>query len=531
MPTPSDHIKPQTTVRDDSQPLVSMQDYKDYRSGASAAPAADSAVSGMLNGFGLHDESASRSNGTTDGAPANSDATTAPGKAVPHDARTVTQPVKAIDPSRFSQVAEQVLQKIDPSGAVSKDELARAMQNPQFTGEQAQVLVAMYKNFDALQGLAGDKKHEITAKDLEQYQKDQKRLDREQFGFQTAEWALANLANGKKQLTGQDIQDALQNPKTSSDEKHALIQLNNNWKDFSTNGVITAESLKNCWYSQHSQLANDVVNCCANVAHRAQSSGVSETLYGADAASKTDPKDRNKAALDSIKQGDIKQGETGDCYFEASLCALAKSNPQAIKDMITEVKPGVYSVKFPGADKPIDVTAPTEAELGLYNGGSKNGYWASVLEKAFGEYREQQAEAKAHKPITNETPQDYLGDHPQWARDVFHLLTGKNASVVEVNKTTANDVEKKLEQAFKSHSAVSATIDGPAPKNGKYDETPDHFAKDHEYTITGYTPGKDGGTVTIRNPWDRHDGSPTHATVTISLSQFMKDFNQITIAA
>lgn len=68
----------------------------------------------------------------------------------------------------------------------------------------------------------------------------------------------------------------------------------------------------------------------------------------------------------------------------------------------------------------------TEAELGLYNGGSQYGTWAAVMEKAFGQYRLNHASDVDLKAIaaSAHTPQDGAGGEG-YATDALSLLTGK----------------------------------------------------------------------------------------------------------
>jgi len=68
-----------------------------------------------------------------------------------------------------------------------------------------------------------------------------------------------------------------------------------------------------------------------------------------------------------------------------ALAAQAKQDPAAIRDAIKTNTDGTFTVTFKG-DKTHTVTiaAPTEAELALYNGGSSDGMWPAIMEKAFG---------------------------------------------------------------------------------------------------------------------------------------------------
>ncbi|MCG3084569.1 hypothetical protein, partial [Anoxybacillus sp. LAT27] len=93
-----------------------------------------------------------------------------------------------------------------------------------------------------------------------------------------------------------------------------------------------------------------------------------------------------------------------------------------IANMIKDNADGSFTVTFPGApDEPVTVTAPTEAELGLFNAGGSYGTWASVLEKAYGKFRDNQ------NWFSNSVPQEAANSAGR-AEPVIKLLTGKDAT-------------------------------------------------------------------------------------------------------
>ncbi|NTY02530.1 C2 family cysteine protease [Deinococcus sp. JMULE3] len=53
-----------------------------------------------------------------------------------------------------------------------------------------------------------------------------------------------------------------------------------------------------------------------------------------------------------ITPGDIMQGSLGDCYLLAGMAAVAKTNPEMIKQMITQNKDGSITVRF-SSQKPV----------------------------------------------------------------------------------------------------------------------------------------------------------------------------------
>ncbi len=440
--------------------------------------------------------------------------------------------VPQLKDSEFVDVAKQLLKKLDSNknGELTKDEIVKALQDPSIKGKEAQALAAMYQNFDRLHNLS---KHEgwfssksITAADLDKYNEVKTAQDarvNEAFAMKT--WAHKNLekfdSNKSGSLTKDELDRAINDPKTSSYDKSMLEAVK---KNYSNMGHFYESGVNLKAFDNHAagifkdtdeaKLVSGVWASTYNVSE-GQKANVSHDLYG----DKNDP-------LKSINPDAIKQGSIGNCYFLASLAAVAKSNPESIKNMIKDNGDGTYTVTFPGAkDEPITVKAPTQAEQGLYNHGSPNGTWASVMEKAYGEY--------CQKHFYRRSPFNLGGgDTPAEGADgggrtgsVTELLTGNSSDTDMLIVTSQATTAAKLEKAFSGNppKAVTAGIN----KGILSDYTDDKFFTGHAYSIVGFEPdGKGGGTVTVRNPWGGANNS-TSGTIKISLEKFMKNFSDI----
>lgn len=442
--------------------------------------------------------------------------------------------VPQLSNAEFASVAKQVLAKIDANhtGAVTKEQLAKAIEDPQFKGKEAQALAAMYQNFDSMHNLSN---HEgwfggksITAGDLDKFNEIQaKEQQRVNDAFAMKAWSNTSLSkydHGSGSLTKDDIAAALKDPKTPPDDRKMLETIQKHYSEmghFWESGVnkqAFEDYAKNIFKDTSDAKLNSGVYASTWSVEQGQTSDISHDLYG----------DKNNP-LNSIKPDAIKQGSIGDCYFESSLAAVAKSNPEAIKNMIKDNGNGTYTVTFPGAkDEPITIKAPTEAEQGLYNHGSPNGLWASVVEKAYGEY------CQKHFYRRNLITNPFGGSTPTEGSDgggrtsgVMQLLTGHDTSTNFLLVTSQSTVASNLEKAFSSHppKAVTAGINGSLIGA---DQTADKFYTGHAYTITGFVPdGKGGGMVTIRNPWGGADGT-TNGTITVPLDKFISNFSDIT---
>jgi hypothetical protein len=382
----------------------------------------------------------------------------------PHFTTTSTPQMNSQD---FSKEAKVVLAKIDTDhkGYVTQDQLAKAMQNPAFTGQEAQALAAMYQNFDKLHNLSGDEglfgSKAISVNDLNKFQTVQTEQNQTVSDALTMKfWTQNNLpkyAHDGQHLSSADVDKALKNPNLSAEDKDALQLIQKNYQKIGSwtewNGVTAkdfADYSTASWNgSDQAKLVNEVGTDIQRTAAEAQTAGRCTDLYA------------TKDPLQSINPDAIRQGRIGDCYFEASLAAVAKSNPELIKNSIKDNHDGTYTVTFPGdPNAKITVSAPTEAEIGLYNSSGKNGIWASVMEKAFGQYK---GDHKHFWESNNGTPESNA-DGGGYAPDVLKLLTGSDVNRIVLDDSAAKkaEVAKQLEAAFASNppKAVASAIYG-----------------------------------------------------------------------
>jgi hypothetical protein len=91
---------------------------------------------------------------------------------------------------------------------------------------------------------------------------------------------------------------------------------------------------------------------------------------------------------DGPKEEDIRQTNLGDCYLQAVLISIAKSNPAHLQNMIKDNNDGTVTIRFYHGTPPstaanirINKTVATgKTGKALYNAGEN---WARLLEKAF----------------------------------------------------------------------------------------------------------------------------------------------------
>ena len=176
---------------------------------------------------------------------------------------------------------------------------------------------------------------------------------------------------------------------------------------------------------------------------------------------------------------------------------------------------------FPGQKVSYTVTAPSEAERTLYNNGGSKGNWATILEKAYGLYKH---DSKKHGALQapGEVPQEYSGSGGS-VQDAMSFMSNGHASLLDVQKTSEQEIKKHLLTDTSDHIPMTATRFLPNLKQDDLMGLP----TGHAYEVVGYSAnGAGDGTVTIKNPQSVPE--LIHGDVfTMSLQQFSKSFSQL----
>lgn len=231
---------------------------------------------------------------------------------------------------KFCADARSLWPKVDSNGdnILSCDELASAVSNPLFVGNDALVVAALYRV---------------------------RKL------FPSAKTAIHGESEGGRHQCGSVSQDDIDKLESHPEANSA--------EDFSI------ETLSRVFSERFDDIA--ILRRELRSAMRPRSlSDVSLLLY----ADQVNP-------LLSIRPEAVLQGAVGNCYFAAALAALAAANPMKIYQMIEQETDSTYRVVFPGdRESPIITALPTEGELSLYSGANSYGLWPCLLEKAYGQY-------------------------------------------------------------------------------------------------------------------------------------------------
>lgn len=432
-------------------------------------------------------------------------------------------------PTELREAGEAVFARVDRDGDgfLSRAELGGALRDRSYTGQESQAIAALYNRGDEIQKLSNDEwgweRSGVSRADLESFD----RIAHEQAGSGAAAgYGLQSFgkldSNGDGVISRQELKSA-SDPSRVNDLQH-LVQhfdrIKDSHRDFrilGESGITRAdlEAYQRSWNGDWSNERSDDSKLVSKVG--------SDTYSVSRSQSRTNPSlyGDGVSPLDSIKPSAVHQGNTGNCWFESSLASLASTNPEAIRNMITDNKDGTYTVTFPGdPSRPVTVDAPTDGEIGLFdqafdNSGRYNGYWSTVMEKAFGRYQQLHNGGKGE----TDTEGAGMGGNP---KEALRLLTGRD---YQTSSIPSGQVEASmmLREALASGQPLVAITD----RSLFSDTTSDDFARNHAYSILGFQPGPNGGgTVEIRNPWGGSDNT-TRGSIRISLEQFMRNFSQV----
>ena len=218
-----------------------------------------------------------------------------------------------------------------------------------------------------------------------------------------------------------------------------------------------------------------------------------------------------------IHHNDINQGQLGDCYLLSSVAAVAKQNPDFIRNMVRQNPDNTYSVDFyqtttgekvkallSNSDpkyKKVTVTVDNQFPLDKDNNPVFNGYgdtspdgkpevWGMVIEKAY---------AKLHGSY-NEI------DKGGWPSSAMEEITGKPSSEW---KTTSIGIKDIAEWDKKGYAITVGSSKDPPNK--------DVVAR-HVYYVIDVDPVKK--TITLGNPWGFNH-------ITLSEEEFKKNFDYV----
>lgn len=225
---------------------------------------------------------------------------------------------------------------------------------------------------------------------------------------------------------------------------------------------------------------------------------------------------------------DVDQGRVGDCYLLAGLGAVARQNPDAIRQMITDNGDGTFTVRF--YDNGVAKFVTVNRQLPVNSAGrfvfandgdlassSTNELWVALVEKAYAQVNESgwigQDNTNSYNgvggavvPDMNGNRVNTMGINGGGCGTATTQITGRSETWI----TAAGFTFDRLRAEFDAGKAVVFNTPDDQPPRAD-------VVKDHCYTMTGYDAV--ARTITLRNPW-----GDTNTYITLSMADLQANF-------
>jgi hypothetical protein len=204
--------------------------------------------------------------------------------------------------------------------------------------------------------------------------------------------------------------------------------------------------------------------------------------------------------VDGVSSDDVQQGQLGDCYFPATMAAIAKANPEAIQKLIKDNGDGTYTVTFHQKDwstgKFKDVPVKVDGDLysrsygGPLYGHSSNSsdatkmeLWFPLVEKAYAQWKGNSYNNIGNGGAVGDVIEDTMG------------IDTDQSSISAANKEA---LWTTITRTVDAHKPLGAGTYGD-DQEAKYTNT--GIYADHAYSILGYEKSGTDRYVVLRNPW------------------------------
>lgn len=210
-----------------------------------------------------------------------------------------------------------------------------------------------------------------------------------------------------------------------------------------------------------------------------------------------------KGSTDSneVDINDVKQGALGDCYLMAAISAVAKNNPDLIKNLIKDNEDGTFDVTIYDYEHwwslsriPHTITVdssfplrkngnPAYAKFGDTDSSGKQELWPMLLEKAYAK----------HKGGYDQIE----GGNPGVAMEIF---TQKNSETHTTKNMDSDEILTLLKENLDKGNPITASTKDLGNDKKAIKEADDNGVYEkHAYVITGVdTKNK---TISLHNPW------------------------------
>jgi hypothetical protein len=217
--------------------------------------------------------------------------------------------------------------------------------------------------------------------------------------------------------------------------------------------------------------------------------------------------------VDGPQYNDVGQGGVGDCYYLASLAALADVDPQVISQSITALGDGTYAVRFFRGGQEVylrldaDLPVTTSGYLAYAKLSAAGEIWVPMLEKAYCFFR------------TGDN--SYASISGGWMSDPLTEVTN-TSSIFRYTTGTTGTLFNWMQAALSAGHALTA---------GSEYNASGPIVAGHAYQVkTVFT---SGGTqyVTVYNPWGvdgrTWDSNTQDGLLTLTITQFQTYFSAL----
>jgi len=217
---------------------------------------------------------------------------------------------------------------------------------------------------------------------------------------------------------------------------------------------------------------------------------------------------------DGPQYNDIRQGAVGDCYYLASMAGLADTDPNIIRQAITDLGDGTYVVRFyrsdaevylrldgdlPGASSPIYAKLTPDGET-----------WVGLMEKAYAFFRYGQ--------------NSYSSISGGWMSNVVQEITGVGSQTLWTGGS-ADSLANNINNSLAAGHSVTM---------GSYSTAASPIVGGHAYTVMSIEGSDASAYVTVYNPWGvdgkSYDSNYNDGLLRLSMSQVQACFSALVMS-
>jgi Ca2+-binding RTX toxin-like protein len=234
----------------------------------------------------------------------------------------------------------------------------------------------------------------------------------------------------------------------------------------------------------------------------------------------------NKLFADSgPSMDDIAQGQVGDCWYLASLSAIAKVAPEQLRQAVTDLGDGTYAVRFFNPSNGAAQYVRVDADLYTYTwsattqmyarSGSEGSIWAPILEKAL-------------TWVRGSKLGNYTTISSGWMNEANSRLGIVSANSSPQAQGSVNAMVSWMQTQLDANKALTFGTPGGVQAGVR-------LVGGHAYTVHDIVDNGDGTYgIVVRNPW-ASDGVGTDGTndgyVTLTAAQLYANCSGLTAAA